>query len=38
MSFEESSNILRVRKHNIKQASLKTVILFESFDVGEIEC
>jgi len=38
MSLEESSNILHVREHNNKQASLKTVILSESFDVGEIEC
>lgn len=37
MSLEESSNILHVRKHNNKQASLQTVVLSESFDAVEIE-
>lgn len=38
MSLEESLNILHVRKHNKKQASLKIVLLSESFNVWEIEC
>lgn len=37
MSLEESLDILHVRKHNKKQASLQTVFLSESFNVGEIE-